>query len=82
MKTKNNEIYEDLESPKLTDIPINYNNGSYEKDAFTITISTGIRCHCGCVDVFGQCAIEDCLSCANAKVKIVRNCDGYIFRNE
>lgn len=49
---------------------------------YLLTITTGVKCHCSKIDPIGMCTPEDCLTCENAKVKIVRVEDGCVMRKE
>ena len=48
---------------------------------YKLIIKVCNRSECAKYDPFGLCYVDDCLSCPNARVKIIRQ-DGIIMRND
>ncbi len=48
---------------------------------YKLIIKVCDRSECAKYDPFGLCYVDDCLSCPNARVKIIRQ-DGIIMRND
>lgn len=46
--------------------------GKVDLDIFKVKILSGYHMPCHDVDPFGQCSIEDCMTCFNAKVTYER----------
>lgn len=66
--------------PRLIDQPIT--NEYTETEEYIFKVSSGIRVHCSDIDPFGECCVEDCLSCENARVRITRVADNCVLREE
>jgi len=48
---------------------------------YKLIIKVCNRSECAKYDPFGLCYVDDCLSCPNARIKIIRQ-DGIIMRND
>lgn len=48
---------------------------------YTLTITTDVECPCAHIDPIGLCTPTDCMTCRNARVKIVRE-DNEIMRDD
>lgn len=48
---------------------------------YDVTITTEVECNCAEIDPLGLCTPTDCMTCQNARVRIVRE-DGTVMRDD